>query len=344
MNKSSEEKMIRHLRSAAGQLTPNQADALWEKPVARATEGEWFLEGTEPKTHAVGRMTKVVGTLAACFLICIVSVMVLYMQSNAAIYLDVNPSVEVKINRFDRVLSAKASNDDGSVILEDMELKNVKLDVAMNAILGSMVKHGYLTDTASTVLVSVECDDQKRADQLRIQVSSRIEEDMGSMLQSGTVLSQKVTTDDDLVTLADRFGMTKGKAALLRRLASENPGLVFEQMAKLSMSELEDFLEQQGIHISDDVEDQMDALEESGKPDVDTDDHDPYDDPDDPDDDPDDPDDDLDVPDNDPDDPNDDVDDPDDDPDDPDDDVDDPDDDPDDPDEDSDDDPDDDID
>ncbi len=177
--------------------------------------------------------------------------------------LDVNPSVEVKINCFDRVVSAEAANNDGKIILEDMNLKNTKLDVAMNAILGSMVKHGYLNDHAGTVLVSVECADQERADKLRIQVSSRIEEDIDSLIQSGTVLSQQVQTDDDLEDLAEEFGMTQGKAALLRKIVSENPKLVYEDLAKLSMSELMDFLQQEDIDISDHVEDQIDEILDS---------------------------------------------------------------------------------
>ena len=49
-----------------------------------------------------------------------------------------------------------------------MDLKHTDLDVAMNALIGSMVKHGYLSEARHVVLVSVESSDSRKAEQLSL--------------------------------------------------------------------------------------------------------------------------------------------------------------------------------
>ncbi len=46
--------------------------------------------------------------------------------------------------------------------MEDMDLKGVELNVAVNAVIGSMVTHGYLGDLDNAILVTVSNDSIKR--------------------------------------------------------------------------------------------------------------------------------------------------------------------------------------
>ena len=89
---------------------------------------------------------KTLSVVAACCVLCFLFVYMHQIRTDATVYLDVNPAVEMKINRREKVISAEADNRDGHIILEDMDLENVDLDVAVNAVLGSMVKHGYLSE------------------------------------------------------------------------------------------------------------------------------------------------------------------------------------------------------
>lgn len=273
MSRFSNERIDKHIRSAVSQMTPNQADQLWEQPVEQAKSSDWFLDGTAPKHRSLGRMQKTVSALAACFLICIVSLVAFYMQSDAAIYLDVNPSIELRINRFNRVVSAQADNADGELVLDDMSLKHTDLDVALNAILGSMVKHGYLSDNSGTILVSVECSNQERADKLSLEVSGHVEENVDTLIHSGTILSQQIHSDDTLKELSKKYGITQGKAALLQKLVSEYAQIDYDDLADLSMSELLEVLEEEKIDISDHVNffeddpDDLDDLDDLDDPD-----------------------------------------------------------------------------
>ena len=62
--------------------------------------------------------------------------------------IDVNPSIELRVNQNEKVPACVPMNDDAHAILADMgdgeDLKGAKLDVAVNAIVGSLVRNGYL--------------------------------------------------------------------------------------------------------------------------------------------------------------------------------------------------------
>lgn len=275
MSNFSNETIEKHIHSAVRQITPNQADELWEQPVEQADDNAWFLDGITTKKRSGNRVLKTVTAIAACFLICVMSFMTLYMRADAAIYLDVNPSISLQINRFDRVVSAQASNADGEIVLDHMDLKNTDVDVALNAILGSMVKHGYLTEDSGTVLVSVECSNQKRADTLKLEISSHVEQEIGSLIHSGTVLAQKIESDDTLENLAEKYQITEGKAALIQKLVAKYPDMDYEVLGNLSMSDLMDLLEEEDIDIADHLDDDFfdaDDLNEATDDDPDQDD------------------------------------------------------------------------
>ena len=84
-----------------------------------------------------------------------------YHQSYAVasvVSLDVNPSIELKVNRAERVISCTALNTEAAAVLFDMnggaDLKGTKLDVAVNAIVGALVREGYLDSVSSAILPS----------------------------------------------------------------------------------------------------------------------------------------------------------------------------------------------
>ena len=54
---------------------------------------------------------------------------------DATVSLDVNPSVEIKINQKERILDVIPLNEDGRTIVGDMDFSGSSLDVAVNAII-----------------------------------------------------------------------------------------------------------------------------------------------------------------------------------------------------------------
>lgn len=157
---------------------------------------------------------------------------------DATVSLDVNPSVEISANRHDRVLHVTANNTDGQIILGDMDFKGSSLEVAVNALIGSMVRNGYLNELANSVLLSVDSDDPVRSAELQ----SRLTEEINALLQtdtfSGAVLSQTITEGTTLQSAADQYGITLGKAQLIQEIIDQDTRYDFDTLADLSINEL----------------------------------------------------------------------------------------------------------
>ena len=121
---------------------------------------------------------------------------------DSVVMLDVNPSISLTVNARDRVISADALNEDAQVILGDMKLKGTDLEVAVNALIGSMVQNGYLDDLQNSILVSVENDDPDRSAQLQQTIRQTISGIFQDDTMEASVLTQSVSEDTELATLA----------------------------------------------------------------------------------------------------------------------------------------------
>ena len=243
--------LYRHLNKAINSLTPDLAKQIWEQPIEKASGDEWYLDGTASQKHSVHGIWKWGASIAACFVVCLLSFYMASIRVDTTVYLDVNPSITLQVNCNDKVISATANNSDGEIVLDDMNLKNSKLDVAVNALLGSMWKHGYLNETKDTVLLSVDGRNEEKALALQTQLSNEIQTCLTSLVGSGTVFNQRIDADDQMENLAEKYGISIGKAALLQYLVAENPNLDYSQLAGFSMEDLVNYLAQEGIDIRD---------------------------------------------------------------------------------------------
>lgn len=164
-------------------------------------------------------------------------------QIDSVIGIDVNPSVELSINRRERVLKAEALNEDGNQILSDMDLKGVDLNVAVNAVVGSMVTHGYLDDPDNAILVTVSNDSMTRASALRSSVVGNIEKTLEENQVQAVVYDQQAVENDEIEDLAKQYKISYGKAYFLKELIEANPDLSMKDMEWLSEITMEELAE-----------------------------------------------------------------------------------------------------
>ena len=138
------------------------------------------------------------------------------------ITLDINPSIQLQLDEKDKVIDAIAVNDDAKKVLEDMDLKQADANVAMNAVLGSLVKNGYLNANQNTVLLSVENDDDKARVALEDELSQYIYTTLKSYSIEGAIYSQDIDIDDDIESLMNKYSISYGKANLIEDIIDEN--------------------------------------------------------------------------------------------------------------------------
>lgn len=161
-----------------------------------------------------------------------------YFSVDSVIGIDVNPSIEIRTNRSEKVLSVTAHNDDAAVVLDGMDLRNVDLGVAVNALIGSMLKHGYVSEITNSILITVENGDPQKGAQLRERLSGEIGSLLDAYAGGGAVLSQTLAEDERLKELAREHGISVGKAALVELLVGQDDRLAFADIAGLSINEI----------------------------------------------------------------------------------------------------------
>ena len=238
------EKMEQRLASALEKTAPDDMSGVLSRCEARKGT---VISMTTKKT--VNR--KWTTLVAACFAVMLLcGGGVFYQQAHAVasvVSLDVNPSIELKVNRSEKVLACAPLNEDAKAILADMsngaDLKGAKLDVAVNAIVGSLVRNGYLDSISSTIMISVEDKDTTRAEKLQRELTSTVDGVLQTSEAKAAVLTQTLTQDAAREQQARENNISSGKAALVNRVLTINPSLKFDALAKLSVEELKDLAE-----------------------------------------------------------------------------------------------------
>ena len=238
------EKMEQRLAAAVEKTAPNDVNGVLSRCEER--------KGTViPMTTKKTTKRKWTSLIAACLAVMLLGGGGLfYQRANAVasvVSLDVNPSIELKVNRSEKVLVCTPLNEDAKAILADMgngaDLKGAKLDVAVNAIVGSLVRNGYLSSISSAIMISVEDKDTARAEKLQRELTSTVDGVLQTSEAKAAVLTQTLTQDAGLERQARENSISTGKAALVNRVLALNATLKFDALAKLSVEELKDLAE-----------------------------------------------------------------------------------------------------
>ena len=238
------EQMERRLARALDKTTPDDVNGV----LSRCDERKGTVIPMATKKTTKKRWTALA---AACLaLVLLGGGGIFYQQAHAVasvVSLDVNPSIELKVSKNERVLACTPLNEDAKAILADMgdgaDLKGAKLDVAVNAIVGSLVRNGYLNSISSAIMISVEDNDTARAEKLQRELTSTVDGVLQTSEARASVLTQTLTQDAGLEQQARENSISTGKAALVNRVLALNSALQFDALAKLSVEELKDLAE-----------------------------------------------------------------------------------------------------
>lgn len=85
--------------------------------------------------------------------------------------IDFNPSLEIQLNAFDRVVDVVAINEDGEEFLEELSLKNKSLDDAMDLIYEQGIEDGYFTSNNAFLLIGVIGRDYESEEQINERIN-----------------------------------------------------------------------------------------------------------------------------------------------------------------------------
>lgn len=145
-----------------------------------------------------------------------------YYTPYSYIDVDINPSVEIVANRYDRILKVEAINDDGAKVLEDQSFKNKPVNFAVEEIIKQASEKGYMKEeVTNAVMLTVSSKDESKAQEVEKKVQEAAKDKIETSGVKSDVLVEKVTLErrDE----ARQMDISPGKLVLIERLQEVKP-------------------------------------------------------------------------------------------------------------------------
>lgn len=143
--------------------------------------------------------------------------------------IDVNPSLELSLNRMDRIVSAAAYNNDGAKLLQEIPLEGKTYTEAIGLLLSSEAMRPYLSGASGLTFTVAAADKGKEADLLKGVESSAGYRENGALI---------CRADVDVLDEAHGHGLSFGKYAAYLTLSQYDEDCTPEDCRDMTMAEL----------------------------------------------------------------------------------------------------------
>ncbi|MGI6751990.1 MAG: PepSY domain-containing protein [Anaerovoracaceae bacterium] len=185
------------------------------------------------------RIIKTLGIVAASILLFIGSYAgFTHYSPQTIVGFDINPSIEMSLNRSEKILKVIPLNEDGRIVIGNMNFRNVDLDIGINALIGSMAKKGYLNDMGNSILITIESQDAKKGKILQEHISNEVQGLLNSYDFKASILSQVTKSDIHVQELAKEYDISTGKAFLIENLIKKHPSLQYSDAASMPINDI----------------------------------------------------------------------------------------------------------
>ena len=259
MNKKNIEKSIS--RSLNQAPVPDFAK-LVNLPYHRLEEHDFITRQEEKQSTGYIRQYTVVLSLCFALLLFIAGGWFYqYRLPSSMISLDINPSIEIKTNRHNQVLSVSALNEDAQKVLQNQDFMLEELDTAVASIVNVVIDQGYLNTDRNVILVSVENNSMEKAEILVDSLKLVIKKNASVHEMKLMVLSQTLKKDKAESEEAKELGVSVGKLKLLKKIEISTDNLTTKSLSHKSMSELLAIVKENEINLEDtiQIEESLDA-------------------------------------------------------------------------------------
>lgn len=156
----------------------------------------------------------------------------------AYVSVDINPSIELGVNAFDKVISAEAYNEDGQKILEGTDLINNNINNAVSTIISNAISNGYIHDDGSSAIeITTATNKEKVAAELKKSLKDITDE----TLKNNDVQAEVETESIALARRneARKLGITPGKLNLIQKLQELDPTINIEDYKASSVRDIQ---------------------------------------------------------------------------------------------------------
>ena len=231
--------MNNHLKSAFDQihaepeLKQNTLDFLSEK-VYRSEKDSSSETISGKKRRQPAAFVRIAAAAACLLLFLCGGGSYLYFTPTAYISIDINPSLELGVNRFDRIISVEGYNDDGTALAASLNIRFLDYQDAIEQLLEDETVESYLSGDA-VMSLTVAGKSESQSSTILENVESCVSDRENVRCHSGDV-----TEMHD----AHECGMSFGKYQVFLRLQELDPAITADDVRDLSMREILDLIEE----------------------------------------------------------------------------------------------------
>lgn len=164
----------------------------------------------------------------------------MYFSESSYIDMDVNPSIELSVNRFERVIRASAYNEDGKEVLSGLSLKHKSYKDAVSLILKKIKQKGYLKQDG-IISVTVQGRSAEEPSEMK-----ELQTEIGQCI-SGHENGQKVevyAVSKRLKKKSHHLNVSPAKYLAIKKLQKVDQTATVEQCRDHSISEIKDYTKQ----------------------------------------------------------------------------------------------------
>lgn len=157
----------------------------------------------------------------------------------AYVSLDINPSIELSVNRFNNVVSTSALNKDGQILLNDINSNDKSVYGIVNEIIDSAIKEKYISNNKPTAIaVASISDDYELRNSLENDLKNSISNHFSKNSIDGTIYSY----DEDFSKrdAAQKMDISVGKMNLIEELISFDESITVDEYKNKSVVNIDD--------------------------------------------------------------------------------------------------------
>lgn len=214
------------LKTALDKVTADEALRQSTRAFLARQTGDYGAAKARP--HMVRRFA----AAAACFALAVVggTGYWAYFSPTCAISIDINPSVELAVNRFDKVISIEGIGADGDALAETLDVRFLSYTDALDCLLENPTVEDYLAQD-EILSIAVAGDNQGQADAILAQAET-------CAAGASNIYCHAASTEE--IEQAHEAGLSFGKYQAFLELQELDPSVTAEDVQGLTMREIRD--------------------------------------------------------------------------------------------------------
>ncbi len=202
-----------------------------EESLKRKTRNYVHEKLASRKKYGVWRYSVIV---AVCLFVVICAGGVMsFMLPTAAISMDINPSLEFKVNMYDLVIDVVGYNDESNILVENLKIKYMNYADAIIAVMEDDMTASYIQDAEFPEITVVSGSDE---------INDKI---AGCISEKTKIPAQNIycLADNGVIDQGHSEGISFGKYRAFLELKKLVPDITVEDVKNLSMREIRDMVE-----------------------------------------------------------------------------------------------------